>query len=487
MKQFPTTIKGIKEGLKKGDFTSVEIVEHTFQQIESKEDQVKSFIHYEDYYQPALEAAKEADQRGYEDDQLLLNGVPIAVKDNILTKGYVTTAASKMLEDFVPTYDAFVVKQLKKAGAVIVGKVNLDEFAMGGSTENSSFQTSHNPWDLTRVPGGSSGGSASAVAARQVPGALGTDTGGSIRQPAAFTGLVGMKPTYGRVSRHGVIAFGSSLDQVGPMTLTVEDNALLLQAIAGQDPNDATSLPNSTQAFDALIGQTIAGKRIAFPKEYQSEAISEEVRQAIQQAADYFRDQGAIVEEVSLPYSEYGIYVYYIISSAEASSNLQRFDGIRYGHRSSDAHNLDEIYIKSRSEGFGEEVKRRIMLGTFSLSAGAYDAFFNQAAKVRTLISEDFKRVFEEYDLIMGPVTTSTAYKIGERSNDPLEMYVADLLTVPINLAGIPSISLPAGFDHQGLPIGMALTGPAGSEALIYQVAHAFESGHDFHHQAPEI
>ena len=487
MKQFPTTIKGIKEGLKKGDFTSVEIVEHTFQQIESKEDQVKSFIHYEDYYKPALEAAKEADQRGYEDDQLLLNGVPIAVKDNILTKGYVTTAASKMLEDFVPTYDAFVVKQLKKAGAVIVGKVNLDEFAMGGSTENSSFQTSHNPWDLTRVPGGSSGGSASAVAARQVPGALGTDTGGSIRQPAAFTGLVGMKPTYGRVSRHGVIAFGSSLDQVGPMTLTVEDNALLLQAIAGQDPNDATSLPNSTQAFDALIGQTIAGKRIAFPKEYQSEAISEEVRQAIQQAADYFRDQGAIVEEVSLPYSEYGIYVYYIISSAEASSNLQRFDGIRYGHRSSDAHNLDEIYIKSRSEGFGEEVKRRIMLGTFSLSAGAYDAFFNQAAKVRTLISEDFKRVFEEYDLIMGPVTTSTAYKIGERSNDPLEMYVADLLTVPINLAGIPSISLPAGFDHQGLPIGMALTGPAGSEALIYQVAHAFESGHDFHHQAPEI
>lgn len=487
MKQFPTTIKGIKEGLKKGDFTSVEIVEHTFQQIESKEDQVKSFIHYEDYYKPALEAAKEADQRGYEDDQLLLNGVPIAVKDNILTKGFVTTAASKMLEDFVPTYDAFVVKQLRKAGAVIVGKVNLDEFAMGGSTENSSFQTSHNPWDLTRVPGGSSGGSASAVAARQVPGALGTDTGGSIRQPAAFTGLVGMKPTYGRVSRHGVIAFGSSLDQVGPMTLTVEDNALLLQAIAGQDPNDATSLPNSTQAFDALIGQTIAGKRIAFPKEYQSEAISEEVRQAIQQAADYFRDQGAIVEEVSLPYSEYGIYVYYIISSAEASSNLQRFDGIRYGHRSSDAHNLDEIYIKSRSEGFGEEVKRRIMLGTFSLSAGAYDAFFNQAAKVRTLISEDFKRVFEEYDLIMGPVTTSTAYKIGERSNDPLEMYVADLLTVPINLAGIPSISLPAGFDHQGLPIGMALTGPAGGEALIYQVAHAFESGHDFHHQAPEI
>lgn len=487
MKQFPTTIKGIKEGLKKGDFTSVEIVEHTFQQIESKEDQVKSFIHYKDYYQPALEAAKEADQRGYEDDQLLLNGVPIAVKDNILTKGFVTTAASKMLEDFVPTYDAFVVKQLKKAGAVIVGKVNLDEFAMGGSTENSSFQTSHNPWDLTRVPGGSSGGSASAVAARQVPGALGTDTGGSIRQPAAFTGLVGMKPTYGRVSRHGVIAFGSSLDQVGPMTLTVEDNALLLQAIAGQDPNDATSLPNSTQAFDALIGQSIAGKRIAFPKEYQSEAISEEVRQAIQQAADYFRDQGAIVEEVSLPYSEYGIYVYYIISSAEASSNLQRFDGIRYGHRSSDAHNLDEIYVKSRSEGFGEEVKRRIMLGTFSLSAGAYDAFFNQAAKVRTLISEDFKRVFEEYDLIMGPVTTSTAYKIGERSNDPLEMYVADLLTVPINLAGIPSISLPAGFDHQGLPIGMALTGPAGSEALIYQVAHAFESSHDFHHQAPEI
>lgn len=487
MKEFPTTISGIKAGLKRGDFNSVEIVEHTFQQIESKEEKIKSFISYKNYYQAALQAAKAADERGYDDEKYLLNGVPIAVKDNILTKGFVTTAASKMLENFVPTYDAFVVKQLKKAGAVIVGKVNLDEFAMGGSTENSYFQTSHNPWDLTRVPGGSSGGSASAVAARQVPAALGTDTGGSIRQPAAFTGLVGMKPTYGQVSRHGVVAFGSSLDQVGPMTLTVEDNALLLQAIAGEDPNDATSLPNEGQDFSSLMGQSIAGKRIALPKEYQSEAISQDVRQAIQSAADYFREQGAIVEEVSLPHSEYGIYVYYIISSAEASSNLQRFDGIRYGHRSSDAHDLEEIYVKSRSEGFGEEVKRRIMLGTFSLSAGAYEAFFNKAAKVRTLIIEDFNRVFSDYDLIMGPVTTSTAYKIGERNNDPLEMYVADLLTVPINLAGIPSLSLPAGFDQQGLPIGMALTGPAGSEAVIYQVAHAFEQGHDFHLQEPEV
>ncbi|MGX7109202.1 Asp-tRNA(Asn)/Glu-tRNA(Gln) amidotransferase subunit GatA [Facklamia miroungae] len=488
MKTFPTTIIEMKKGLKSGAFTAVELITHTYQQIEASEGAVQSFLNYDNHKAAALEAAKIADQAGYQDDGTkILNGIPIAIKDNILTAGFKTTAASKMLEDFIPTYDAFVVKQLKKAGAIIVGKVNLDEFAMGGSTENSYFKTSKNPWDLDRVPGGSSGGSSAAVSSRQVPAALGTDTGGSIRQPASYTGIVGMKPTYGRVSRHGVIAFASSLDQVGPMTLTIEDNALLLQAISGQDANDATSLPDHEQDFSSLIGQSIEGKRIAFPKEYQSEAIDLDVREAMNKAAEYFKNKGAIVEEVSLPHSEYGINVYYILASAEASSNLQRYDGIRYGYRSKDATSLEEIYLKSRSEGFGPEVKRRLMVGTYSLSSGAYDKFFKKAAQVRTLIIQDFKEVFDRYDLIMGPVTPSTAYKIGERISDPLKMYVADLLTIPMNLAGIPSLSVPAGFDKKGLPIGMALSGPVDSEALLYQIAYDFEQGHDFVNQAPKI
>lgn len=487
MTTYPTTITGLKAGLKAGDFTAVELIQHTYQAIEAKEDQVQSFINYQNHKEAALEAAKAADERGYGEDSPILNGIPLAIKDNIVTQGFATTAASKMLEDFIPTYDAHVITKLKEAGAIIVGKVNLDEFAMGGSTENSYFKTSRNPWDLERVPGGSSGGSASAVAARQVPASLGSDTGGSVRQPAAYTGIVGMKPSYGRVSRYGLIAFASSLDQIGPMTLTVEDNALLLQVIAGLDAHDSTTLEDDNLDFSAKIGQSIKGLKIAYPKEYLSDAIQPEVRQAMDKAADYFKSQGAIVEEVSLPHSQYGINAYYIISSAEASSNLQRFDGIRYGYRAEDVHNLEDIYVKSRSQGFGAEVKRRIMLGTFSLSAGAYDAFYGKAAKVRTLIRQDFERVFEEYDLIMGPVTTSTAYKIGERQSDPLEMYVADLLTVPINLAGIPSLAIPAGFDEGGLPIGMALTGPNLSEALLYQVAYAFEQGHDYLDVEPKL
>ncbi|MBG9980821.1 Asp-tRNA(Asn)/Glu-tRNA(Gln) amidotransferase subunit GatA [Facklamia sp. DSM 111018] len=484
---FPDTIKGIQEGLANGQFTAVELINSIYQRIEATESQVKSFIHYENHKQAALEAASKADKIGYADGAPQLNGVPVAVKDNILTKGFTTTAASKMLENFVPTYDAFVIKQLKKAGAIVIGKLNMDEFAMGGSTENSYFHPTHNPWDLERVPGGSSGGSAATVAARQVPASLGSDTGGSIRQPASYTGIVGMKPTYGRVSRHGVVAFASSLDQVGPMTLTVEDNARVLQAIAGHDLNDATTLPNCNETFASKIGESIKGMKIAYPKEYHSDAINPEVRQAIDRAADFFRKEGAIVEEVSLPHSEYGVNVYYIIASAEASSNLQRFDGIRYGYRSTEAHNLDEIYTKSRNEGFGEEVKRRIMIGSYSLSAGAYDVFFKKAAQVRTLIKQDFAKIFEDYDLIMGPVTTSTAFKLGGRITDPLEMYVADLLTVPINLAGIPSLSIPAGFDNNRLPIGMALTGPSSSETILYQVGHAFEQAHDFYQKKPEL
>ncbi|XJS10107.1 Asp-tRNA(Asn)/Glu-tRNA(Gln) amidotransferase subunit GatA [Aerococcaceae bacterium WGS1372] len=485
MTTYPTTIKDIQAGLKAGEFTAVELIESIFQTIESTDGKLNSFLALDK--EAALGAAKVADERGYGEDAPLLNGVPVGIKDNIVTEGLVTTASSKMLENFNPTYDATVVNKLKEAGAIIVGKLNLDEFAMGGSTETSYFKTSRNPWDLERVPGGSSGGSASAVAGRQIPASLGTDTGGSVRNPAAFTGIVGMKPTYGSVSRYGSIAFGSSLDQIGPMTLTVEDNALLLEAIAGHDLMDGTSRPDTDTNYSQKIGQSIKGMKIAFPKEYQSDAINKEIRDAMEKAKEYFVSQGAIVEEVTLPHSPYGINVYYILSSAEASSNLQRFDGIRYGYRSESAQSLEDIYVNSRSEGFGKEVKRRIMLGTYSLSAGAFDKFFKKAAQVRTLIVEDFAKVFESYDLIMGPVTTSTAFKVDGRIDDPLEMYVSDLLTVPVNLAGLPAMSLPAGFDSEGMPIGLQLIGKHMDEATLYQVAYDFEKNHDYVEQTPKF
>ncbi|SEP81677.1 aspartyl/glutamyl-tRNA(Asn/Gln) amidotransferase subunit A [Ignavigranum ruoffiae] len=485
MKEFPTTIKDIQIGLKAGQFTSVELVEHLFDYIDATDQQLNAFISLNK--KEALKAAKEADERGYQDSNFALNGVPIAIKDNILTKDLRTTAASKMLEDFVPVYDATVIRKLKEAGAIIIGKVNLDEFAMGASTETSYFGTTHNPWNLDYVPGGSSGGSGATVACRQVPASLGTDTGGSVRCPAAYNGIVGMKPTYGAVSRYGAIAFASSLDQIGPMTLTVEDNAKLLSVIAGHDDQDGTSLEAIDTDYSKFIGQSIKGLRIAFPKEFKSDKIQAEIRQAMEEAAAYFASQGAIVEEVSLPHSKYGINVYYIIASAEASSNLQRFDGIRYGYRSPEASNLEEVYFKTRSEGFGAEVKRRIMMGTYSLSSGAYDEYFKKAAQVRTMIKDEFNQVFENYHLIMGPVTTTTAFKIGTRTQDPIEMYLADLLTVPVNLVGIPSISIPAGFDQNNLPIGLQLMGKALDEARIYQVADNFEKNHDFVNQRPEL
>lgn len=485
MTTYPTTIKEIQAGLKAGDFTAVELIESIYAVIEATDDKLNSFLALDK--EAALEAAKAADERGYGEDSPLLNGVPVGIKDNIVTKELVTTASSKMLENFNPTYDATVVSKLKDAGAIIIGKLNLDEFAMGGSTETSYFKTSKNPWDLERVPGGSSGGSASAVAGRQLPASLGTDTGGSVRNPAAFTGIVGMKPTYGTVSRYGSIAFGSSLDQIGPMTLTVEDNALLLEAIAGHDPFDGTSHPDTNTNYSSKLGQSIKGMKIAFPKEYQSEAINQEIREAMERAKEYFVSQGAIVEEVTLPHSPYGINVYYILSSAEASSNLQRFDGIRYGYRSESAQTLEDIYVNSRSEGFGEEVKRRIMLGTYSLSAGTFDKFFKKAAQVRTLIIEDFAKVFASYDLIMGPVTTSTAFKMDGRIDDPVEMYVSDLLTVPVNLAGLPAMSVPAGFDGEGMPIGLQLIGQHQDEATLYQVAYDFEKNHDFVNKTPKF
>ncbi len=447
--------------------------------IEAKDGKLQAFLTLNPQAQAQAEAV---DQAG--DFSQPLAGVPVAVKDNIVTKGLTTTAASKILEHFEPIYDATVVEKLNAAGAVTVGKVNLDEFAMGSSTENSAFKVTKNAWDDSRVPGGSSGGSAAAVAAGEVPVALGTDTGGSIRQPAAFNGVIGIKPTYGRVSRWGVIAFASSLDQVGVLSRTVTDAALTLNVIAGHDDKDATTSPEPVPDFTAKIGKSIAGMKIALPAEYLGEGVDPQVAARIQAAADQFRALGATVETVSLPHTKYAVPAYYIIASSEASSNLQRFDGIRYGFRAQDVKNLTDVYVRSRSEGFGPEVKRRIMLGTFSLSAGFYDAYFKKAAQVRTLITRDFEKVFEDYDLIMGPTTPTVAFKIGDKVTDPLTMYMNDILTIPVNLAGLPAASIPAGFVSD-MPVGLQLIGKPFEETTIFQAADAFEAANDYLAQLP--
>ena len=415
--------------------------------------------------------AKAIDLKGITESNPLA-GIPIGIKDNIVTKDILTTAGSKMLHNFDPIYDATVMDKVYQADMIPVGKLNMDEFAMGGSTETSYFKKTKNAWDQTKVPGGSSGGSASAVAAGQVPVSLGSDTGGSIRQPAAFNGIVGLKPTYGRVSRFGLIAFASSLDQIGPLTRNVKDNALALNAISGYDEKDGTSAGVSVPDFTADLTGDIKGMKIALPKEYLGEGVQPDVREAVLKAAETFKSLGATVEEVSLPHSKYGVAVYYIIASSEASSNLQRFDGIRYGYRSDNVQNLEDVYVNSRSEGFGTEVKRRIMLGTFSLSAGYYDAHFKKAGQVRTLIKQDFENVFADYDLIIGPSTPTVAFGLGENINDPITMYMNDILTIPVNLAGLPGMSIPAGFS-EGLPVGLQIIGKHFDEHTMYKAAYA--------------
>ncbi|MCQ9210310.1 Asp-tRNA(Asn)/Glu-tRNA(Gln) amidotransferase subunit GatA [Granulicatella seriolae] len=478
------TLVDLHEGLRKKEFTSLDLTKETFKAIRDIDPKVEAFLTLNE--EAALLQAQAADQKGYS-EEVSLQGLPIGIKDNIVTKDLITTAASRMLEDFNPIYDATVMDKLNEIGAVTVGKLNMDEFAMGGSTETSYFKQTKNPWDLSKVPGGSSGGSAAAVASGQVLASLGSDTGGSIRQPASFTGVVGMKPTYGRVSRFGLIAFASSLDQIGPFTRTVTDNALVLEAISGYDKRDSTSVKQAVPAYHKGLTGDIKGMKIALPKEYFAEGVDKEVQEAVLKAAEQFKALGATVEEVSLPYSRYGIPAYYIIASSEASSNLQRFDGIRYGHRSNKAETLDELYVKSRSEGFGMEVKRRIMLGTFSLSSGYYDAYFKKAGQVRTLIKRDFEQVLSQYDLILGPVSTSTAFGLGEHNDDPISMYMSDLLTVPVNLAGLPGISVPAGFSKEGLPIGIQLIGNYFQEQTIYQAAYAFEQANDYYLQRPSL
>ncbi|MDN6625844.1 MAG: Asp-tRNA(Asn)/Glu-tRNA(Gln) amidotransferase subunit GatA [Pisciglobus halotolerans] len=477
------TLEELHEMLISKETTAEKIMTAVFARISETDDKVNAFITITE--EEALLKAREIDEAGI-DPEDILSGLPIGIKDNIITEGTLTTAASHMLEDFMPIYDATASKKLKEAGMILVGKLNMDEFAMGGSTETSYFKKTRNPWNLNKVPGGSSGGSAASVAAGQIPAALGTDTGGSIRQPAAFNGIVGMKPTYGRVSRYGLIAFGSSLDQIGPFTRTVKDNALLLNAISGNDPSDSMTAHKKVPDFTQGIEKDIKGMKIGVPKEYMAEGLEAGVKEAVLNAIETYRSLGAAVEEVSLPHSEYGIPAYYIISSSEASSNLQRFDGVRYGYRAEDVESLDELYIKTRSEGFGEEVQRRIMLGTFSLSSGYYDAYFKKAAQVRTLIRQDFEKVLEDYDLILGPTTTTTAFDIGGKVNDPLAMYLADILTVPVNLAGVPAISIPCGFSNE-MPVGLQLIGKHFDEQTIYRAAYAFEQATDYHLEKPNL
>ncbi|WP_283599422.1 Asp-tRNA(Asn)/Glu-tRNA(Gln) amidotransferase subunit GatA [Ligilactobacillus aviarius] len=466
------------------ELSASELMQATFDGIAKREPQIDAFLAMNK--DEALKQTAAIDQRGIDADNVL-DGIPVGIKDNMVTKGLTTTAASKMLENFNPIYTATAVERLENAGMVVAGKLNLDEFAMGSSTETSAFKKTKNAWDQTKVPGGSSGGPAAAVASGELIAALGSDTGGSIRQPAAFNGVVGFKPTYGRVSRYGLIAFSSSLDQIGPMTRNVKDNALMLNAIAGQDKHDFTTSPREVPDFTSKIGKDIKGMHIGVPKEFMDVDLQPEVREAVQNAIKTFESLGATVDEISLPHSLNGIQVYYIVATSEASSNLQRYDGIRYGFRAKDVKNLEDVYVRSRSEGFGDEVKRRIMLGTFSLSSGLYDEFFGKATKVRTLICNEFDNVFKDYDLILGPTTTTAAFGFGEKTDDPIAMYMNDLLTIPMNLAGVPAMSIPGGFTKDGLPVGIHLVAPRFDEETLYQAGYAFEQATDFHNQIPTI
>ncbi|MCH5463857.1 Asp-tRNA(Asn)/Glu-tRNA(Gln) amidotransferase subunit GatA [Levilactobacillus tujiorum] len=485
MNYFKQDLASLHADLVAKKMSSQELTQATFDNIKATDPKIDAFLALNE--EAALDQAAKIDAAGIKDDQPLA-GIPVAIKDNIVTKGLTTTAASKILANFKPVYDATATQKLADAQMVTVGKTNLDEFAMGGSTETSAFKQTKNAWDQTKVPGGSSGGSAAAVASGQVVAALGTDTGGSIRQPASFNGVVGMKPTYGRVSRWGLIAFGSSLDQIGPLTRGVKDNATILSAIAGHDDHDLTSSNQAVPDFarDLNDAASVKGLRIGLPKEFLADGVDADVKAAILAAADTYRKLGATVDEVSLPHNKYGVAAYYIIASSEASSNLQRFDGIRYGYRAQDVKNLEDVYVKSRSEGFGDEVKRRIMLGTFSLSAGFYDAYFLKAAKVRTVIINDFKAVLKDHDFIMGPVAPTPAFDLGAELQDPITMYMNDILTIPVNLAGLPGLSLPAGFSHN-LPVGMQLIGRPFDESTLYKAGYVFEQNTDFHLQVPTL
>ncbi|MCP4168971.1 MAG: Asp-tRNA(Asn)/Glu-tRNA(Gln) amidotransferase subunit GatA [Chloroflexi bacterium] len=469
------SISAAGELLKKGELSSVELTQAYLNRIDQLDGQVHAYLHVAS--EQALAQARAADERRAAGEDNPLLGIPMAIKDMITLKDMPTTAASKILEGFMPPYESTVVQRLRQRGVVFLGKANTDEFAMGWSTETSAYGATHNPYDLGRVPGGSSGGSAAAVAADEAVAALGTDTGGSVRQPASWTNVVGMRPTYGRVSRWGVVAFASSLDQIGPITKTVRDNAILLQAIAGHDPLDSTTMSEPVPNYESTLQGRIQGKRLGLPREYFVEGMHPGIKAVILKAVDQLLALGAEVEEMTLPHTEYGVPVYYLVATAELSANLARYDGVRFGH-SAAADNMWDNYRQSRGQGFGPEVKRRIILGTYALSAGYYDAYYLKAQKVRTLIRQDFDRAFERYDALVAPVMPIPPFKIGEAPNDPLEMYLTDVLTLPTSLAGVPCVSVPAGFvqeEGKDLPVGIQIIGKPFAESEILRIAYAFE------------
>jgi len=472
--------------LSQGDATAETVTTEFLKAIRQREPKVKAFLRVDEEF--ALEQARAIDAKRKRGEKLgPLAGIPVAVKDVLCIAGQPTTCGSKILQNFVPPYDATVISRLKKADAILIGKTNMDEFAMGSSTENSAYQTTRNPWDLERIPGGSSGGSAAAVAACEAPLALGTDTGGSIRQPASLCGIVGLKPSYGRVSRYGLVAFASSLDQVGPFSHTVADAALLLEVIAGHDALDSTSVDKPVPSYTESVDQPVNPLTIGVAKEYFTEGLDPEVEQAIRAALKVYEKLGATVKEISLPNSPHAIAVYYLVATAEASSNLARYDGVHFGHRAKTYDNMIDMYCRSRAEGFGKEVQRRIMLGTYALSSGYKDAYYLKALKVRRLIKNDFDKAFAECDVVMGPTSPTPAFKIGEKTDNPLEMYLSDIYTISCNLAGIAGISNPCGFTKSGLPIGLQIQSPAFEEEKLLRVARMYEKATEWHTRRAKV
>ncbi len=486
MKLHELTIKQAHGLIKQKKISSQELTRAVLDRIDAVEKNVDAYITVAD--EIAMDQARLADKAIAQGKFSTLTGIPLAIKDLICTKGLRTTCASRILENFVPPYDATVVKKLKKESAVIVGKANMDEFAMGSSTENSGFKPTHNPWDLSRIPGGSSGGAAAAIASDMCIGSLGSDTGGSIRQPASHCGVVGMKPTYGRVSRFGLVAFASSLDQIGPLTKDVTDCAILMNVISGYDPADSTSVPEDVPDYTSFLKDGLKGIVVGIPEEYSMpKGIDPDVSDAVRRAVDKIEDLGAECVEVSLPHTEHVVAAYYVIAPSEASSNLARYDGVKYGYRDKEKRNLIEMYKSTRSKGFGPEVQRRIILGTYALSAGYYDAYYGKASQIRTLIIEDFKKAFETCHVILSPVAPSPAFKIGEMIDDPLTMYLSDIFTLSANLAGIPGMSVPCGFSSAGLPIGLQIMGKHFNEGMLMRVAYNFEKATDFHKKKPAL
>ena len=481
---YELTLHEARDLLRKREVSSVELTKAVLERVHAVESKVRAYVTVTEA--PALEQARKADERLKANDASPLLGVPMQLKDNICTRGVRTTCSSRMLENFTPPYDAHVTQRLFQAGAVMVGKGNMDEFAMGSSTENSAFFPTRNPWDLERVPGGSSGGPAASVAAGEAFYSLGSDTGGSIRQPASFCGVVGLKPTYGRVSRYGLVAFASSLDQIGPLTKDVTDCALVLNAIAGHDPRDSTSYPRAVPDYTTALRPDVKGLRIGVPKEYFGGGVESDVAEVLQRAIGKLRELGATVGECSLPSTKYALPTYYIIAPSECSANLARYDGVKYGYSDKSAENMWEGMERTREHGFGPEVKRRIMLGTYALSSGYYDAYYLKAQKVRTLIRREFEAAFKQFDVLVSPTSPSAPFKLGEKTADPLKMYMSDICTIPVNIAGIPAVSLPAGFSY-GMPVGMQLMAPAFGEEALLRAAYAYEQAVGWHKLRPPV